>query len=110
MKYTSVRAFAKALNRDHTTVGRWLAHEEWTLPRRPPWELWDGDLAHRWAAETMDSDRGWRGADRGILAPGPLALTGDEVGRKLNVFLAWAEPVWGMLTLNDLKWLAKIWN
>jgi hypothetical protein len=52
---TSIRALARAVDRSHAAVVKWLKHEQWPaeVSRQGPWTPADVVTIRRWAGETL---------------------------------------------------------
>lgn len=109
----SLRRYARLLNREPSTVSRWLDKPSWRSAGLPmaDFELVDVWAALRWHEEQV-TDRYWRRGDTWeVLAPGRLALLPADVELKIGDFLPWADD--GLLELfadADWRWLSRAWG
>lgn len=57
--YTSIRAFAAAIPRSHSTLSRWMSREDWPadVATTGPWHQADVERVRQWADETLEPDR-----------------------------------------------------
>jgi hypothetical protein len=49
----SVRDLAKAVEKSHTAVGKWVKRADWPFSRKPPWKRDQLPAIMRWAADTL---------------------------------------------------------
>ncbi len=104
--FNSVRAFARAIGRSHSSVGEWLHHPEWPLQSVPPWKPAHVLAAREWADETLRDSTLIKVKPVEVPAPG-FAIGPDELcGSPFNTPIHLGE-LWDCLSHRDLVSLAN---